>query len=106
MGRAQKIVWANEAQLICISITRILLYIFLIILQIYTTVLKFIKIIHQPLRRTAVSRSRRTPRRLHPNRRGPWRLVAVHGGWRISTAAGPNRRGPRRMGPTVVGHDG
>jgi hypothetical protein len=39
--------------------------------QIYTTVLKFIKTIYQPPWRTAVSRSRHTPRRLYPNRSGP-----------------------------------
>jgi hypothetical protein len=48
-------------------------------LQIYTTVLKFIKTIYQPPWRTVVSRSRRTLQRLHPNRRGPRRLLGVHG---------------------------
>jgi hypothetical protein len=49
---------------------------------------------------------RREPRRLRPNRHGPWRLVAVHGGWGTSTAVGPNRRRPRWIGSTAMGHDG
>jgi hypothetical protein len=48
--------------------------------QFYTTVLKSIKNKHPPPWRTAVSRCRRTQRRLQTNCCGPRRLVAVHGG--------------------------
>jgi hypothetical protein len=56
---------------IYIDVTRIFYIFFHFNLQIYTTVLKFIKTIYQPPWRSAVSRSRRTPRRLPWYRRRP-----------------------------------